>query len=352
MKKKILVDLSILKNPHCGLGQIALNYGKYYKENIDGTEDFVLHLLVPKKYINAFGNKVEYIESKRIYRKLPFLLPKFDVWHAIHQLSRFMPFNRSTKYILTIHDFNFVYEKKGGKINKYLNKIQSKINRADKIFCISEFAKLETQKYAKLNDKNIEVNYNGVEALNPEIGIKPSCIKSENEKFFFTIGEIKEKKNFHTLLDLMKLMPDKKLYIAGKDSTKYADLIKERIEKENIKNVVLSGIISNEERIWLYAHCEAFLFPSLFEGFGLPIIEALSFGKAVFSSQETSLKEIGGNHVFFWNDFEAENMKKIITDNLESYYLDKDKIQSNIKYAEGFCYKRHIKQYIANYENI
>lgn len=349
-KKKILVDLSILKNIYCGLGQVALNYGRYFAENYTGNEEYELYLLMPKKMFGLFGNKVKYVPSNKINKHFPCFMSKYDVWHSIHQLSRFKSAYKDTKVILTIHDFNFIYEKQNNpkKAARYLKKIQLKINRADKIICISEFAKKETKKYTDLHGKNIQVIHNGVEKLDGEKTRKPDFIKNE-KPFFFTIGQIKEKKNFHVLLPLMKLFPNKELYIAGQTGTSYTDLIKNTIETENIANVHLVGTVNNEERIWLYKNCEAFVFPSLFEGFGLPVIEAMYFGKPVFSSKETSLKEIGGNRAFFWDDFNPESMKKVINENLDQFYSSPNEARKNIEYAESFSYKKHMEQYLNVY---
>jgi glycosyltransferase involved in cell wall biosynthesis len=350
-KKKILIDLSILKNTHCGLGQVALNYGKYFKEQNSSDIEFEVYLLVPKQFVGAFGSSVKYITVNWWRKHFLSLIPRFDVWHAIHQLSHFRPTRKSTKYILTIHDVNFMYEKKVKKQKKLLTKLQNKVNRADQIVCISNFAKQDTERFIQLGNKQIKVILNGVEQLESKNAKTPNFINKEKE-FFFTIGEIKKKKNFHVLLPLMKLFPEKELYIAGRTGGDYTEQIKSIIETEGITNVHLVGLVSNEERIWLYKNCKAFLFPSLFEGFGLPIIEAMTFGKAVFSSQETSLKEIGGNCAYFWNNFDAEHMKSVIDSNLQSFIEKPELSIRNINHAKSFSYAKHMKQYVDIYSKL
>lgn len=349
MKKRILIDLSILKHLNCGLGQIALNYGKYYQENITGNEDFELYLLVPKNYLNAFGDKVKYISASVWFIIFPFLLPKFQIWHSIHQLNKFKPFCRSTKLIVTVHDLNFLYKKSKFKTKKYKLKIEKELKKATIITTISEFTQKEI--YTKLPSISQEVIIikNGVENLTTIKREKPKTIIHQNKKFFFSIGVISQKKNFHVLLDLMKLIPDKMLYIAGSNKGKYADFIKKRIINENISNVKLIGTISTKEKAWLYNNCEAFLFPSLLEGFGLPIIEAMEFGKPVFSSKETSLKEIGNDCAFFWTNFEANTMKKCIEENLLLFKKTNYYTKRNIEYSKEFSYKTHMNKYIQLY---
>lgn len=347
-KKKILVDLSILKNINCGLGQVAFNYGKYFEKHYSSDESYDLYILLPKKMFGEFGTEVNYISSNNWRKHFSILFPKIDVWHAIHQLSNFRPFYKDTKFILTIHDFNFLYEKGGFKAKRYLNKVQQKIDRADKVVCISNFSKSETERFADLKGKSIEVIYNGVEQFDSNSARKPAFIR-DNKSFFFTIGQIKKKKNFHVLPPLMKMFPEKELYIAGQTGTAYAAHIQSVIDLERITNVHLVGQISNEERIWLYKNCEALLFPSLFEGFGLPVIEAMYFGKPVFTTEETSLKEIGGGLTYIWDKFEPTDMKSVVAKNLAEFYLSPFRAKQNIDYAKSFSYEKHMENYMKLY---
>lgn len=348
MKKKVLIDLSILKHINCGLGQVAFNYGKYFKQHYSLNQNYDLYFLLPKKMFGEFGSEVHYISSNVWKKFLPFLLPKIDVWHSIHQLSSFHPFYQKTKLVLTIHDFNFLYEKSGFKSRRYLRRVQQEIDRSDKIVCISNFSKSEAERFTDLKGKSIDVVYNGVEQFDIESTKIPDFVKS-SKPFFFTIGQIKKKKNFHVLLPLMKLFPENELYIAGQTGTAYADQIQAVIQSENISNVHLVGIVSNEERVWLYKNCEAFLFPSLFEGFGLPVIEAMYFGKPVFTTGETSLKEIGGGFTFIWDNFEPEYMKDVVVDNLRDFYLSPLRAKQNIDYAKSFSYEKHMESYLKIY---
>ena len=357
-KKKLLIDLSVLRNPYCGWGQIALNYGNYYKQHyVALQENYELYFLLPKKMFGEFGNEVKYISSSNFfYKNFPFLrclfFPRMDVRHAIHQSADFQPFSCKTKHILTIHDYNFVYEKTARKVKQGLKKLQWRIDQADKIVAISSFTKSEIERYSDLKGKQVEVIYNGVEFLDENKAKRPDFVKND-KGFFFTIGQTREKKNFHTLLRLMQYFPEKELYIAGDNSSKrcikYGMFIKQQIAKLGLKNAHLVGRISNENRIWLYKNCEAFLFPSLFEGFGLPVIEAMQLGKPVFSSKETSLKEIGGDCIFFWENFEPEAMKEGLEKGLEEFEKSPERASNEIAYAKSFSYEKHIAQYLNIY---
>ncbi len=346
---KILIDLSILKNVNCGLGQVALNYGYYFRDTYTPVEGETIYLLVPKSFIGAFGNKVRYIQARKILRVFPFLTGiRFDVWHAIHQLSRFRPFARH--YVLTIHDFNFVYEKHGGKVAKYILMIQKKVDCADRIVCISRFAAIETERYMRLHGKEVQVVYNGIERIDQQPEQQPAAVNTE-QPFLFSIGECKEKKNFHVLLDIMRYLPQYQLHIAGKDDTDYAQFIRHKIADEGITNVHLLGIVSPAERVWLYRHCAAFVFPSLFEGFGLPVLEGMLFRKPVICSRETSLVEIGSSHVtFFPVNYPAEESATLIASAIETATPARQ--EAAFRYATSYSWQRHMEEYLHIYRTI
>lgn len=355
MKKTLLVDLSYLDDLNRGYGQIALCYANYFKDNYNNdTSNYDLTLLVPKQFIGCFGDKVKYISSSNWFRKHSrYVMPQFDIWHNLQYPSRFRPYAKRTKYIFTIHDLNTLYLEYEGTqedVDKNFRRISRHINQSSVITTISEFSKQQLKKYFNLNGKKLYMIYNGVESIANNPSSKPD-IKID-KPFFFTLSVFRFKKNFHILLDLMKLMPDTHLYISGENDTEYGEMIKQRIKEEKINNVTLTGTITEEEKVWFYDNCEAFLFPSLFEGFGLPVIEAMQFGKPVFSSQKTSLKEIGGDFAYFWDNFEANEMKDIIENNLKVFYSDKDLIVRQIEYANSFSYKKHFDEYEKLYSEI
>jgi glycosyltransferase involved in cell wall biosynthesis len=353
-RKKILVDLSCLKHPYCGIGQVARNYGEYFSQNYFRSQaDFDLFLLLPENWRGKFGNEVKYVNTCYFLRKFPVFIPRVDVWHAIHQYVRFRPADKSTKYILTVHDCNFMYEYKEmpDKMRRHFRKIRVNVDRADKIITISRFAKQDIERCFDLHGKSVGIIYNGVELLDTGLAKQPVFVQNENP-FFFTIGHITEKKNFHVLLPLMKYFPEKELYIVGDKDTGYGDFIERKIREEKLQNVHLTGIVSNEERIWLYRHCEAFLFPSLYEGFGLPVIEAMQLGKPVFSSKETSLKEIGGDCAFFWDSFDPLAMKCVIDSYLSSFQHNPSLAEKNRLYALSFSREKAMEQYLAVYRDL
>lgn len=348
---KILIDLYMLKYPHCGFGQIAWNYARYFRDSYQPNPQLEITLLVPAKYKGAFGNKVQY-ESASVCKKLfPRLFPKFDLWHSTDQMPRFKPYYSDTTYLLTIHDYNHEYEKSGVALQHARERLNKRIARANHLIYISQYAASDGKRFCPRPDLPYSVIYNGVESLTHCADALPPGIDAD-KPFFFTIGEVREKKNFHVLLDVMKQFPQYQLYIAGPHPTDYAARIQERIAQENITNVRLVGRVDNEHRVWFYRHCKAFLFPSLFEGFGLPPIEAMQFGKPVFMSDKTSLKEIGGSCAYFWTHFEADYMVEVMRQGLADFEQNPMRKQDCVAYAHSFSYQRNIQQIMDCYVDL
>ncbi|MDR1121989.1 MAG: glycosyltransferase [Dysgonamonadaceae bacterium] len=348
MRKHLLIDLYALSNPTCGFGQISLNYERHFGPMYLDDMEFIF--LVPDAYQGNFGRK--YLPLRNFNRTHD-NFSGIDLFHITNQQRTYRKLPTEIPIVFTIHDLNFLYEKSPLKIKKYLHKVGNLVNQATVIVAISHFVANEIRKNFNLNGKQLKVIYNGVERIDEAPDAKPAFVKDVNRPFFFTIGQVRTKKNFHVLLDVLKAFPEYDLYICGEDQRTYAKTIRQQIANESIHNVFLPGTISNEERVWLYRNCQAFLFPSKYEGFGLPVLEAMQFGKAVFSSPMTSLTEICGGHAFLWeDDFNPSKMIRLIQDELPGFYQNKERIEEMKTYAFSFSYEKHIRQYLELYQEL
>lgn len=342
--KSILIDLSALQNIHCGLGQVSLNFALELAKRDLKNEPFTFYLLVPEHFKGYFGDQVKYVIMSKWRKRLYKLYSGFDLWHSVHQLSPYK-INRFQKQLLTIHDLNFIYEKDAHEARMELYKIQKKAKKAHTISTISYYVLEDLKKHLNIDKKTVQVIYNGVEHL-PSISLREPYFIDKKRPFFFTIGEVLKKKNFHVLFDMMELMPEYDLYICGNHSREYGQYIKKKAEER--KNIFVPGIIDNSEKAWLYKNCEAFFFPSICEGFGLPIIEALQFGKHVVCSTSTCLPEIGGEHVSYWHDYKPKVMKEIVLNGLKQH--NDEKSLKAIKYSSGFNYEKNVNEYLSLYK--
>ncbi|MBO5026454.1 MAG: glycosyltransferase family 4 protein [Bacteroidaceae bacterium] len=347
--KKVLLDLRDINHVTCGFGQIAKNYAKLYSQYQPEGIKFVF--LLPKHFNETLGENIEQVNVRpKLNKHCPWTLPKVDLWHSIHQQQQTRRIYGDTKYVLTIHDLNFMTEKNRLRQLKHLLILQHRINQADAVVAISHYVAEQVKKHLNLKGRDIRVIYNGVERIDHSESCKPSF--TSERPFFFTIGQIRRKKNFHILLDVMKSFPEHDLFICGDDHFDYADEIRRKIEEQQLKNVFLTGPIKQEEKVWLYKNCDAFLFPSMCEGFGLPVIEAMQFGRAVYVSNYTCLPEIGGGYAFVWEDLTTQAMTDKIKSTLPTFYDNKEQIEKEKEYAFSFSYERHIESYCKLYEKL
>jgi glycosyltransferase involved in cell wall biosynthesis len=347
--KTILIDLYKVKDLYSGLGQFSLNYASELIRV--APEDLDLVFLIPKNFKFDAEKKAKTIKVSFQKRYLPSLTKPYDIWHSLNQFPSHLP-GRSSVFILTVHDLNFLIEKNEARKGWYLKTLQRNINRADYITAISEFTKQTITDNVNLRGKSITTIYNGVEINTIEPGHKPKYL--EDKKFFFSIGIFSRKKNFHTLLPVMNYFKDYQLIIAGNSDTVYGKEVQKQITDMGLTSkVILPGKINDSERLWLYRNCEAFLFPSMAEGFGMPVIEAMKFGKPVFLSKYTSLPEIGGDSAFYFDNFNEEHMSSYIKSKLTIYNDNKIILSGQIKkHAERFSWEASVARYLKLYYEI
>ncbi len=185
----------------------------------------------------------------------------------------------------------------------YLDKTNHAKN-ADLLLAISESSREEAFKYLNITKEKI-INISGA--------VENDFFKSVSEKYtpilekinkpylLYTPGGFDERKNFKNLIEAFSLLPDNllrknQLVIVGKIGTAQEVHLRSLITANNLdeNNVVLLGYVTDEILIYLYRTCKLFIFPSLHEGFGLPILEAMTCGAAVIASNNTSIPEIVG----------------------------------------------------------
>jgi glycosyltransferase involved in cell wall biosynthesis len=348
--KNILIDLYKIKELYSGLGQFSMNFAKELASQL--PENIKVNFLVPKKSKVSFQNKSINITRSSFHKRYsPSLTKNYSIWHSLQQFPSFVP-NKSSIWVLTIHDLNFLIEKNEIKRSKYLNRLQKNIDQADYITTISNFTKKEIEKHLNVGKKEIVVIYNGVSSGKEIEKIKPSF--KDEKKYFFSIGVFNHKKNFEVLLPLMKHFDDHQLIIAGNKDTSYGVEIEKTIKRLNLEDkIILPGKTNDSNKQWLYANCEAFLFPSLAEGFGLPVIEAMYEGKPVFLSKHTSLPEIGGPLAFYFENFNENHMCDLIQTKLNYVNENKAKFEAEIKeYANQFNWKNSIAKYVDLYKKV
>ena len=347
-KPSVLVTFDSLKYPNTGLYYFGLSLGNALLAQ--NQQQFNLSYYLKKKSAHLFQGKVNLVYLSKLHKLLFPNSRQFDVFHFTDQYCRLKPQLVKGKKILTIHDLNQIYEFAPGdkRLKNFLKKIKGFINAADKIVAISNFVAADIVKHFPQTANKVSVIYNGADKLVSVAGYQPAYLPKK--PFIFTIGMLTAKKNFHVLPALLA-NNEMELIIAGID-TPYRDKIMQQATQLGCADrVVLTGPVTDADRAWYYQHCEAFAFPSLAEGFGLPVIEAMHFGKPVFLSTHTSLPEVGGNKAYYFDTFEPADMQSVFITGMQ-HFKDNNMAPAIQQHAECFNWDNTARQYLALYHQI
>ncbi len=361
-RPRIVVDLTKLKTLHSGLGQFSLYLARALaRAAAPGmTPEFLVarrnHELlddtgVRQSFIHPWM-KESFVKHVRPWlRRLTPLARRYDLWHATTQLAKYLPLDDSVPVVLTIHDLNFLRERDAEICTRNLRRIQRLVDRASVVTTISRFVAEEVREHLDLGTRPLRVVYNGLIGAGLSSAAPPAFV--DDRPFFFSIGDVVAKKNFHVLLRLLPGLPQFRLIVAGNDRTDYAQEIRRLATEAGVSDrVLLPGIVSDATRCWLYQHCAAFFFPSLTEGFGLPVVEAMSLGKPVFLSRLTSLPEVGGELAFYWDSFDADHMLRVFRDGMAAYAANPQYPVQLANHAAQFSWDKAAAEYVAIYRNV
>lgn len=342
----ITIDCRKLKHKNTGLytfcKQLILAL-----ERVKGDAE-LCYLLSSKglRNLTEEGFRVENYRIYRVWDKIPFFRYKrSDVFHSTIQLAT-SP--KVCKKILTIHDLNFLYEKSEKSIVKYMKRLQRCVDGVDHIVAISEFTKSDILRHINIGDTPIKVIYNGCSFFDGVPTEQPKYKPSG--EFLFSMGTILRKKNFHVLPSML-VGNNYKLVIAGNESPYSQEVVAEAKKYGVEDRVHLIGSISEEDKDWYFRNMSAFLFPSIAEGFGLPVIEAMSYGKPTIISDHTSLPEVGGDYCYYMpHDFNSEGMQAILNYALSDFTHERS--LSETAHARSFSWDRAAAKYLELYRGI
>jgi glycosyltransferase involved in cell wall biosynthesis len=154
-------------------------------------------------------------------------------------------------------------------------------------------------------------------------------------------------KNPQALIELARRWPEMRFVLCGPPSDD-AQRLKAQV---HLPNLQFHLGISDAHKAWAYAHCSGFLFPSLTEGFGLPPIEAMHFGKPVFLARRTCLPEIGGDAADYFDSFDPGAMRQVVEDGLRRHAAS-GRPQLVRQHAAQFDWDRAAQGYLAVYRRL
>ncbi len=342
------LDLEKLKYPHNGLYTVCWQLGQRLPRYLLPNEELLYYL--PAGFRGFDNVRYETLYYQWYHRYL-FNPPKTAVWHALHQDTNVFPRRRAGKVVLTIHDLNFLMDERKDDRTKVqlLRRLQEQVDEADRIVAISQFTFDTIQEHLKVDTNKCCIVYNGAD-IQEYPSFDAPCYRPRRP-FLFSVGMLLPKKNFHVLPALLQ-HNQYELIIAGAPHGDYFRKIQEEAALYGVSNrVKLLGPITDQDKYWYLKNCYAYVFPSMTEGFGIPPIEAMHFGKPVFLSDKTSLPEVGGHLAYYFRDFEPDAMQKVFEDGMTHYEQHKP-AAAIIAHARQFGWDRMTCEYLKIYRSL
>lgn len=271
-----------------------------------------------------------------------------DNIELFHGLSHEIPFGihkTSIKSVVTIHDLIFLKKPEYYKfIDRKIYEWKSRYacQHADRIIAISERTKQDIMELYHIPEEKIEVVYQSCDD-----SFKTARSNSEREavaqkyhlpeKYILNVGTIEERKNLLLIIEAMpNIAESHQLVVVGK-ATPYLNSVKERIKALNLSNrIIFLNHVPFTDLPGIYQNAQLFIYPSLYEGFGIPIIEALYSGIPVIAATGSCLEEAGGPHAVYVSPTDHVTLAKKITTLLENEAIKKEMADKGLAYAQKF----------------
>ena len=345
---KIAIDIrSTLKN-RTGIGKYTLGM----INAIAGLDKKNTYYLYSQKKILDFKRRLPMLPGRNFshcvdyFKKGPeAVLPDVDVfWTSAYDLQR----PKNARFIVTVHDV-IIKAYPHGHSKRTIEEIDEKLKRvlseADAIAADSCNTKSDLMRFYGTPDSKIHVIYPGVNITNHESRI------TNHENYILFVGTLEPRKNVDGLIRAFDLLKKEsgirhRLYIVGMKGWMYEDIFRAYEKSEFKKDIIFKGYVEEKELERLYQRASVFVYPSFYEGFGFPIVEAFCAGTPVVTSKTSSCGEIAGDSALLVDPKDhreiASSVKRLINDQ----DLRQELINKGIERAKEFTSTESARQLV------
>ncbi len=214
------------------------------------------------------------------------------------------------------------------------------------IFADSQATKHDLTSYLKVEEAKIVVNYPGVEIKKSSDRTLESTLKkfSLNKPFILTVGKLEPRKNLNRLVDAFAKLENKNIGLVIVGPKGWDTSISRSAKKLN--NVKLLGYVDDSDLYNLYLSCLFFIYPSIWEGFGYPMVEAMKLGVPVTASNTSSMKEIGDGAALLFDPFKTEEIKNALEKMIGNENLRQKLIIAGKNRANLFSWQNYYEKMI------
>jgi len=360
-KSLLYIDIRMLDNS--GIGTYIKNTITFAIEQLKYNYKFIL--LVSRK--QDFNLKVQKLNEYKIIMcdsKIYSLYEQYELKRNIqNHIDIFwsphynIPLLYKGKLLVTIHDvFHLAMPQyvKGLHKKMYARFMFNAVKKkASKIICVSNFTKNELIRLVGVDEKKIKVIHNGVDGSWFNI---TKTIKPNDKPYLLYVGNVKPHKNLNNLLNAFDLIKDcipHDVIIVGKKEgfiTGDKKLFDKASEFGN--RVKFTGYVTDEVLKQYYVHAACFVFPSFYEGFGLPPLEAMAVGCPVIVSNVASLPEVCGDAALYCDPYNPEDIAEKIKLLIENPSLQEELRQKGLERAKLFTWEKCAKETMAVIEEV
>ena len=341
---------------------------------VDGENEYLLYANgFLKKELSSEASELSSFFKKPLplwtYTKFPQQIKKDkpDILFMPIQATPFIKKPKDIKLVITVHDLAFLlFPKHFTFKDKFLLNFHTKraVQMADKIIAPSNATKRDIIRFYNIDESKIEVVYHGVFNNEKELSSEASELSSFsllNTPYILFVGTVQPRKNLVRLIEAFEILKTRyklcvisyKLIIAGAKGWLSDEIYKKAKESEFSKDIIFKGSVSNDELASLYKNASIFVMPSLYEGFGLPVLEAMSYGVPCVVSDNSSLREITrSGQACLSTTGEANDIAEKINTLLTNERLRKELSEKGIKNARKFSWEKAAREMLEVFENM
>lgn len=222
--------------------------------------------------------------------------------------------------------------------------------KAHRIFTISLASKNDILKEYKVPEERVVVTYPGIKEG------KMNSSKNKYGEYILFVGTLQPRKNIIRLIDAFSRItskhPNLKLLIVGKKGWLYEDILKAPQKYNTENDVKFLDFIEDKDMASLYSNASCFVLPSLYEGFGLPVLEAMKYGCPVVLSNVSSLPEAGGDAALYFDPLNVSDIAEKIEKALSKPSLRKKMIKEGYKQVKKFSWEKTAKQTLGELQKL
>ena len=360
---KIVISAWHLRNPHVGLGRYTFNLIKSLGR-VDRTNHY--EVLIPDQF-HSFSSwpNVRYrvfpipLVKRRLWEQIcPLLVGKYDLLHFPYDscIGR-----KRGKFVVTLHDAKpQLFPKSSNTINwkKILKNaiLPNPLQQIDHIITVSEHSRNDLIERLLISENDITVIYQGVDGEEFSLPTKESVHPYDGGRYVLCVAGKDPTKNVRNLVvAYSQLRPEIRMkhslvLVGDMDGQReLQELVKQNgVERQTF----CAGVVSDEQLVGWYQHASVFVFPSLYEGFGLPVLEAMACGCPVISSKTSSLPEVMGKAGILIDPLNISEIVEAMSQVLTNPDLAQTMREAGLSRAQQFSWDATARATVALYEKV